>query len=307
MRLPTEISLRLANGQILSAYIWSDHDGRGPSTSHIPPIIAFHGWLDNKESFTNLASLFVESGCASQFIAIDLPGHGRSSHRSQDACYDFPRWIPDIAYLLDVILDDLDVDSAFLLGHSLGGAIATSVAAVFPDRVRSLVTVDALGPLTAPDHGVTQQLRHSFETTKKYESRPLRIFPNREAMASRLRAVVPGLTSDAARQLIKGGSKTVSHAGSKSDQSVTWSYDPRLRARSGTSLSEPQVLRLLADIECPVLMIRPEPGYPYDKARYERRIATVPQLTICQLPGPHHVHLTDPESVYEIIRNEQMF
>lgn len=306
MRLPTETSFTLANGQTLAADIWSDRDG-ATSSNLKTPIIAFHGWLDNKESFAHLAPLLVESACANQVIAIDLPGHGRSSHRSQDACYDFPRWIPDIAYLLDVILGDLDVDSAFLVGHSLGGAIATSVAAVFPDRVRSVVTIDALGPLTAAAHSVTEQLRQSFESTRKHVSKALRVFPDQAAMASRLRAVVPGLTSEAAMLLIKGGSKTISPTASEGDQSVTWSYDPRLRARSGTSLSEPQVLQLLADITCPVLMIRPEPGYPYDRARYDKRIATAADLTIRQLPGPHHIHLSDPYAVRDIILESKIF
>ena len=48
----------------------------GSSTGE--PWIALHGWLDNCGSFETLAPFFAKND--KRFLAIDLPGHGFSSH-----------------------------------------------------------------------------------------------------------------------------------------------------------------------------------------------------------------------------------
>ncbi|MCZ2097485.1 MAG: alpha/beta fold hydrolase [Anaerolineae bacterium] len=65
-------------------------------------------------------------------IALDLPGHGKSSAPGRDS-------IP--AYARDVIalLDALAIPRAVIAGHSMGGAVAQQVALDWPDRVAGLV------------------------------------------------------------------------------------------------------------------------------------------------------------------------
>ena len=43
------------------------------------------------------------------------------------------------------LLDELGIDSAFVIGHELGGMFAAELAALSPQRVRKLVLVDAYG------------------------------------------------------------------------------------------------------------------------------------------------------------------
>jgi len=66
--------------------------------------------------------------------AIDLPGHGRSSGPGRTAIED---------YAADVVgfLDGVGLDRAILVGHSMGGAIAQTVALRYPERVAGLVLV----------------------------------------------------------------------------------------------------------------------------------------------------------------------
>ena len=49
------------------------------------------------------------------------------------------------AQLVVALLDSLNLPSAVLVGHSMGGAIAAEVALRYPDRVRGLVLIDAAG------------------------------------------------------------------------------------------------------------------------------------------------------------------
>ena len=70
--------------------------------------------------------------------APDLWGHGRSADVGS---YDFLTG----ARLITGFLDALGIESAHLVGNSLGGYAAASAAIHHPDRVRSLVLEDAAG------------------------------------------------------------------------------------------------------------------------------------------------------------------
>ena len=48
-------------------------------------ILCLHGWLDNNRSFSRLAPALVdELDGGVELVALDFPGHGRSSHKSLD-------------------------------------------------------------------------------------------------------------------------------------------------------------------------------------------------------------------------------
>lgn len=64
-------------------------------------------------------------------LAVDLPGHGRSSGVALHAIADMASWIVRV-------LDAAGVQSAALVGHSMGALIALEVAALAPTRVRTL-------------------------------------------------------------------------------------------------------------------------------------------------------------------------
>jgi pimeloyl-ACP methyl ester carboxylesterase len=79
-------------------------------------------------------------------ITYDHPGTGRSSKR---AC---PLSTAALAASAMRLLDELDLDSAHIVGLSLGGAIAQELALRFPHRVRGLILIgtSTSGPLSSP-------------------------------------------------------------------------------------------------------------------------------------------------------------
>ncbi len=78
-------------------------------------------------------------------IAIDLLGHGGSEKPSSGYS------IPDQADLIAEALDRLGVRGATVVGHSLGGTVATALAQQFPRLVSRLVLIDQ-----APDNSYGQ-------------------------------------------------------------------------------------------------------------------------------------------------------
>lgn len=78
----------------------------------------------------------------------DLVGYGRTP------LVDRVPTLTEMADLLRAWLDALDIDTADLAGHSMGGQLAIHFAARHPDRIRRLVLVDAAGiprPVTPGD------------------------------------------------------------------------------------------------------------------------------------------------------------
>ena len=71
---PTHIKVRVGNRMTLAAKQWGPDDGF--------PVLAIHGWLDNASSFDVVAQDL--SGAGFRVVAVDMPGHGESSHRGPD-------------------------------------------------------------------------------------------------------------------------------------------------------------------------------------------------------------------------------
>lgn len=109
------------------------------------PLLALHGWQDNAGSFARLAPLI-----ASQrpILAIDLPGHGRSSHFPAGMSYHFN----DFLRVVHRIVRHYKWRKISFLGHSLGAALSFYYAALFPNTVDVIIAIDALTTLYFPPH-----------------------------------------------------------------------------------------------------------------------------------------------------------
>ncbi|KAB5523487.1 hypothetical protein PHYPO_G00153120 [Pangasianodon hypophthalmus] len=72
---------------------WGEMRGRAWGPDHGRPVLCLHGWSDNCGSFNTLIPLLPADW---RCVAVDLPGHGFSSHRPAGIFYTFPAYITDI-------------------------------------------------------------------------------------------------------------------------------------------------------------------------------------------------------------------
>lgn len=108
-------------------------------------VVLIHGY---GESLIAWQPVFDQLAGDHDVIAFDLPGFGLSSkpptgYRAEP-----------MARAMLAALDALEIDSAVIVGHSLGGAVAAAMAVLAPERVRGLVLIDpAIGasPWLVPD------------------------------------------------------------------------------------------------------------------------------------------------------------
>lgn len=249
-------------------------------------VLALHGWLDNAASFLPLAAQLPTL----DLVMVDLPGHGFSDHLPPTTPYTTPYAIVQTL----AIADALGWDRFVLLGHSMGAAIASLVAAVAPERVQALVSIEALGGLSAPPDETVQRLRTHVDAMRKLDGKQLRVFPDLAAPV-RARMMVNQLSESSARLLIERGVKQV-------DGGWSWRSDPRLMLPTAVRMTEEQVCDVVSAIACPVQVIYATPAQAYfPEPERSRRAALLPDGRLATLPGHHHVHMDQPEAVAAII------
>lgn len=250
------------------------------------PILALHGWLDNANSFDLIAPYLSQDF---YLIAIDLPGHGYSSHLPQGSYYH----LIDGIYTIIQVMDALDYERIHLLGHSLGGCLASLVAGVAPNRVVSAAFIDALGPLTCPEELCQQQLADYLQHGIPMSNKPSKPYSSLK-LGAKARAQRGYLSIEHAEILCERGMYEENGA-------FYWRHDKRLLAPSPLRLTEAQVLSCLAAISAKSLLCCAEQGFAFNEKDLETRIEAVHDLTIKHLPGGHHIHMEQAEMVGEIL------
>lgn len=240
------------------------------------PALALHGWLDNAQSFVPL----FEHLDGIDLVAPDLPGHGRSVRRPAGTRYHFDDYVFDVL----TVAEDLGWSQFHLLGHSLGGAVSTTVAAACPDKVRSLTLIEGLGPLSARPDATASGWRKAIRMSRE---RPRRTHADAEA-AARARASNTDLTLAEARLLGQRGLV-------EEDDGVRWSHDLRLTWPSTLRYTEAQVIDLISAIDAPTLNIYSDPPSNLVPWRIlERRLAALKHRQLFSHPGGHHLHMQYP-------------
>jgi len=112
------------------------------------PVVLIHGLSNSVEHWLlNIYALAAEH----TVYALDLVGHGRTD-KPLSRSYDLPALA---SFVLD-FMDAVGVERAHLIGHSLGGGVALTIAEASPERVRRIVLVDSLG--LAADLGIVLRL-----------------------------------------------------------------------------------------------------------------------------------------------------
>ncbi|WP_082925748.1 alpha/beta fold hydrolase [Xanthomonas nasturtii] len=251
-------------------------------------VLALHGWLDNAASFVPLSAHLHAQEL--DLVLLDLPGHGHSAWLPVGAEYTLSSAIHNLLQVADA----LGWDRFTLLGHSLGGGVASLMAAAAPERIEALVVIEALGALAEPVESMAERLRDSVRSTRTLPQRPLRVFASMEAPV-RARMMANQLTEPAARLLVERGLRVV-------EGGYSWCTDPRLTLPTAIRMTEAQIDAVLASIVCPTQAIFATPAQPYfsDTLR-DHRVAMVLDARLALLPGTHHVHMETPQAVAAVI------
>ncbi|MBA2709965.1 MAG: alpha/beta hydrolase [Tatlockia sp.] len=252
----------------------------------LPPLLALHGWLDNANSFDQLAPFLQQQF---HLIALDFPGHGHSSHLPEGCQYHF---IDGIFIVLNII-KAFDFAQVHLLGHSMGACLASLIAGVEPQKILSMVLIEALGPFSNPESSACEQLAGYANKISKVQNKKAKPYQSLEQAASN-RAQNGYLSQECAEILAERGLQEF-------EQSFFWRHDRRLLLSSPLTMTEGQVLSCLEGIKAKSCLIRASRGFEFDFKIFDKRVEAVKNLKVFSLDGGHHIHMERPEAVAQCL------
>jgi pimeloyl-ACP methyl ester carboxylesterase len=204
-----------------------------------PALLLLHGWMDVSASFQFLVDCFARDW---HIIAPDWRGFGLTEW-ARDGY-----WFPDYYADLEALLDHYRPGApALLVGHSMGGVIASVYAGIRPERVARLVSMEGLGLARhTPDQA---PLRHAQWLDQLKDSEGFRPYRSFEEVAGRLRKNNPRLSAERAAFLAQHWAKRLESG------EVVLSSDPRHK------IFNPYLFRIDEAIACwrrvaaPVLLV----------------------------------------------------
>jgi pimeloyl-ACP methyl ester carboxylesterase len=233
---------------------------------HLPAIVLVHGGAAHAGWWDHIAPLIPAEY---RVVALDMSGHGDSDRRDD---YSLTTWAAEVVE----VIDDAGITSPpIVIGHSMGGWVAITTAAEYPDRVAGIVLIDSPVAEFTPEERAARD-RTAFG--------PLRVYPTASDALARFRTVpqqphtLPYVIEHIALASIGA-----------SEGGWTWKFDPNV---FGNRTPSPEVLH---KVHCRVALFRAENGLvtPDIGTQMYNLLGRVAPVIEIPLAG-HHVMLDQP-------------
>ena len=270
----------------------------GTPSPDTPPLVMVHGWMDVSASFQFVIDAMAQDRWV---IAPDWRGFGLTDTPHTDN-YWFPDYLADLDFLLDHYVGDQPIH---LVGHSMGGHIATLYSGVRPERIAKLVNLEGFGmaatrPSQAP--GRYAKWMDELKTLARGEL-DLKPYPSLEGVAQRLMKTNPRLGSDKAHWLAQhwarandqGEWRILGHAAHKITNAQLFKVD--------------EVMAIYERISAPMLCVVASTDSlvqwwkdQYTLAEFKQRIASVPNLQHAVIDDAGHMlHHDQPDVLARLL------
>ena len=256
----------------------------------VPPsgltLLLLHGYMDAGGTWDLVAPHLAAAGHS--LYAPDLRGFGESDPVGPGGYYHFVDYVADVDALVRTLLPA--GGRLGLVGHSMGGTVASLFAGSRPGLVERLALLEGLGPpAMAPSAGV-DRVRSWLDAFVKGDRSPRRLESMDEAVR-RLSANHPRV----GRDVLASRARWLTRL--DAEGRLVWAYDPLHRTTSPMPFQVEMFTAFLEKIACPTLVVGGGPlGYhPEDEPA---RIAHIPNVTVVDLPDAGHMmHWTKPDEL----------
>uniref|UniRef100_A0A8C8BXZ7 AB hydrolase-1 domain-containing protein n=1 Tax=Oncorhynchus tshawytscha TaxID=74940 RepID=A0A8C8BXZ7_ONCTS len=303
--LMTSATMKQAVTEFNMPVPWGEIRGKVWGPDHGRPILCLHGWADNCGTFNTLIPLLPKEW---KCVAVDMAGHGLSSHRPPGVFYSFPAYVADIRRVIGA----LQWKRFSIIGHSMGGNVAGMFSALYPEMVESVVLLDSYGFLPTDAKELHTVIRQGFEGMlefeKKKDEKKEKVYTYENALM-RLLAANPTLSEQSAHILLERGLAQV-------EGGVVFTRDFRINLKNVVRDTLPSlhyftiITGLLHSFYCKLHFTTPaEEGFEKMFSEPQQKTFTSTLLLgykdqsgmVVNVPGDHHVHLNTPETVAQLI------
>lgn len=253
-------------------------------------MILLHGFQDTGETFQFLVDEFQRDR---PLAALDWRGFGRSGWAPDGY------WFPDYLADLDQVLDQLSPDRpARLIGHSMGGNVASLYAGLRPGRVRSVVNLEGFGlPRTSPEQAPSRLIEW-LDQIKTVP--PLKTYDSLEHLASIIQFRYPRFGEVRSRFIAAAWGKMTE------DGRVHLLGDPRHRWVNPVLYKREDAEAIWREVRAPMLMVLGEESNFLAKLGEDGADATwremVGDIEIVHIAGAGHMlHIERPDVIAPLI------
>jgi pimeloyl-ACP methyl ester carboxylesterase len=256
-----------------------------------PALFMLHGWMDVSASFQFLADALADDW---RVIAPDWRGYGLTEW-PQDG-YWFQDYIADLEALLAALSPAAPVH---LVGHSLGGNVASLYAGIRPQRVKKLVSLEGFGIPSGAPSDAPGRLRKWLDALA--DPPGWKPFASLAEAADRLQKNNPRLRRDRAEFLAGHWAQV------QADGSARLLADPKHRLPFPTVSRGEEWLHVWREVAAPVLWVLAADGHRKAWAGandedWRRRLAAFRDLRLETIADAGHmVHHDQPERVAALI------
>jgi pimeloyl-ACP methyl ester carboxylesterase len=247
-------------------------------------VLFLHGFMDAAASWDLIAPALVDQG--RRVIAPDLRGFGAGPRVPAGAYYHFPDYVFDVADIIEALVPP---DSPLVLvGHSMGGTVATLYAGAFPERPAAVALLEGLGPPDQNPDDAPMRMRAWIDGVRALRARGDRVMPSREEALRRLAANHSRVSPDVLSTRLEG--LAVKRAGG----GVAWRADGLHTTHAPVPFYAKTFCAFARRVTCPVLFVSggPRGWHPPDEGE---RLACFSRLEHAELTDAGHMmHWTQP-------------
>jgi pimeloyl-ACP methyl ester carboxylesterase len=284
-----------ANGLMQRVLRWGERSStRGNANGARTVVLLLHGYMDAAGTWQGVAPELARAGHV--VYAPDFRGFGAGARVPAGAYYHFADYVFDLADMVRAVTRE-ESEQVDVVGHSMGGTVATLFTGSFPERVRRMATLEGLGPPEIPPDLAPGRMRRWIDEVTRIRNAQADPKPMTEEDALRrlamnhsrvpadvLRAQLPHLT----KKLPDGG--------------LAWAFDPLHKTPSPTPFSATVYNAFARAVTCPVLFVGGG-ALGYHPPDEDERLAAFAQLTRKEMPNAGHMmHWTEPHALAAILQ-----
>ena len=264
------------------------------------PLVMLHGWMDVAASFQFVVDALAQDHWV---IAPDWRGFGLTETPNTDNFW-FPDYLADLDQVLDHYVGDRPVN---LMGHSMGGHVATVFAGVRPERIHRLINLEGFGLPTTRPVQAPSRLAKWMDELKAFNrgEMDLKPYANLEAVAQRLMKTNPRLGADKAHWLAQHWANANTHG----EWRILGHAAHKVVSAQLFKADEAQAIyeRITAPMLCVVASddsIQQWWKDSYSLAEFKQRISVVRDLTHATIEDAGHMlHHDQPEQLAQLIED----
>ncbi|MBB5391933.1 MULTISPECIES: alpha/beta fold hydrolase [unclassified Herbaspirillum] len=263
-----------------------------------PKLFMLHGWMDVSASFQFMVDALQGDW---HVIAPDWRGFGLSERTHADS-YWFPDYLADLDAILAHYAGAEAEEAVDLLGHSMGGNVATLYAGVRPQRIRRLINLEGLG---LPSARAEQAPGRFAQWMDEVRNRPLmRGYDSLQEVAARLQKNNVRLSDERAAFLAP-------HWAAQ-DAAGLWQIlgDPAHKQVSPILYRVDEMMACWSQITAPVLWVEAKESdiwrffgqHALMRDEIDRRIGFIPKVQVEMIgDAGHMLHHDQPELLAALV------